>query len=144
MEKIDADYIAAFKAHQTPKVNLLRMVKSAIKNTEIEVRRHALTDEEILAVLVKEAKRRKESIAMFTEAGRTDLVAAEQAELDELEAYLPAQMSDADLEQIVQATVTAMNGTAKNFGQIMGAVMAKVKGQADGNRVSTAVKKILS
>lgn len=142
LEKIDEEYKVAFKAHHQAKVNALRLMKSAVKNAAIEAR-HDLTDAEIIQVMTKEAKRRRESIEMFAKAGRADLVAQEQAELTELEVYLPAQLDDAGLEKIVQAVITTLSPTPKDFGKVMQAVMAQVAGQADGGRVSAAVKRLL-
>lgn len=142
LERIEHEYKEAFKAHNTPKVNMLRMVKAAYKNAEIEAR-HDLSDAEVMAVLQKEAKRRRESIAMFAQGGRTDLVAQETEELKLLELFLPAPMSDADLNAIVKAVVDEMQPTPKDFGKVMSAVMAKTNGQADGGRVSAIVKSLL-
>lgn len=142
MEQIENDYKEAFKAHQAAKVSMLRMVKSALKNVEIDVR-HNLTDEEIIAVMTKEAKRRRESIAMFQEAGRTELVDQENAELQELMLYLPTQMSDSEVEALVVAVIAELKATAKDFGQVMKTVTERSKGQADGSRVAPVVKKLL-
>ena len=142
MEQIEEDYKQAFKASHRPKVSVLRMVKAALKNAEIEAR-HNLTDEEIIAVMTKEAKRRREAMAMYQQGGRQDLVDQENIELQELMLYLPTQFSDSELAAAVQAVVQELQPTAKNFGQVMAAVMKKVKGQADGQRVSAAVKKLL-
>ncbi len=142
MEQIENDYKVAFKAHQGPKVNMLRMVKSALKNAEIEAR-HNLTDEEIIQVMTKEAKRRRESIAMFAKAGRTDLVNQENAELQELMLYLPTQMSDSEIEELVKKVIAELSATTKDFGRVMKTVTERSKGQADGNRVAPVVKKLL-
>jgi uncharacterized protein YqeY len=142
MEKIEADYKTAFKAGHRPKVEMLRMLKSAIKNAEIEAR-HNLTDDEIITVMTREAKRRRESIQMFQHAGRSDLVDKENAELQELMFYLPTQFSDSEIEAVGLEVIAELKATAKDFGRVMGAVMKKVKGQAEGERVSTAVKKLL-
>lgn len=139
LDQIEHDYREAFKAHQQTKVNLLRMVKSALKNTEIDVR-HDLSDDEIIAVMTKEAKRRKEAIAMYRQAGRQDLVDQENAELQELQFYLPTEMSDSELAVVIDQVIAELKPTPKDFGKVMSAVMAKVKTQADGNRVSAAVK----
>lgn len=142
MEQIEDDYKTAFKASHRVKVDMLRLLKSAIKNAEIEAR-HNLTDDEIIAVMTREAKRRRESIQMFQQAGRTDLVDKENAELQELMFYLPTQFSDSEIETAVRETIAELNATSQDFGRVMGTVMKKVKGQADGERVSAAVKKLL-
>lgn len=138
-DQIEQDYRQAFKAHHHVKVDLLRMVKAALKNHEIDVR-HPLSDDEIIAVMTKEAKRRREAIAMYQQGNRPDLVAKENAELQELMLYLPTEMSDAEVEQVVKAVVTELKPSPKDFGRVMSAVMAKVKGQADGTRVAAIVK----
>ena len=142
IERIEADYRTAFKAHQQSKVDALRLMKSALENAEIEARRD-LTDEEVVVVLQKEAKKRREAIELYKKGNRDDKAATEQLELDEISVFLPQQMSDQDLESTVTAVVKQMNAAPSDFGKVMGAVMGKVKGQADGNRVSAAVKKIL-
>ncbi len=139
LDTLEQDYKEAFKAHHSVKVSLIRMVKAAIKNAEIEAR-HPLSDEEIIAVMTREAKRRRESITMFKDGGRQDMVEQETAELKELEVYLPSQLSNDDLMKAVDEVIAEMNPSVKDFGKVMSAVMAKVKGQADGSRVSAAVK----
>ncbi len=139
LEQIEEDYKVAFKGHHQVKVNLLRLIKAAIKNAEIEVH-HPLSDQEIIAVMTTEAKRRREAIAMYQQAGRADKVADENAELQELMEYLPTQLSDHELDQIVSSVIAELQPTPKDFGKVMSAAMAKVKGQADGSRVSAAVK----
>lgn len=103
-----------------------------------------LNEEETLGVIRSEAKKRKDSIVEFEKGGRKDLVDKESAELKILEAYLPKEMGDGELEKIVGEAVAGMSGvTAKDFGRVMGEVMKKVKGQASGDRVSAVVKKLL-
>lgn len=143
IEQIEAEYKVAYKAHNQPKVNVLRLVKSALKNEEIALRKHVLEEAEEIAVLTREAKRRREAIAMYQKAGHIERAAGEQAELIELEKFLPAQMTDESLQTLVQATAAEIKAGPADFGKVMGAVMKKVQGQADGNRVSAAVKKVL-
>lgn len=139
LQQIENDYKEAFKAHHQVKVSLLRMIKAALKNAEIDAR-HDLNDDEIIAVMTKEAKRRKEAIAMYQQAGRQDLVDQENAELQELQFYLPTEMSDSELAVVIDQVIAELKPTPQDFGKVMSAVMAKVKGQADGSRVSAAVK----
>lgn len=143
MEQIENDYKAAFKAHHRPKIEMLRMVKAAIKNAEIDAR-HNLSDEEIIVVMTKEAKRRREAIAMFQQAGRQELVDQENEELQELMYYLPTQYSDSEIEAAAKKVIDEMQAGPGDFGKVMGATMKAVKGQADGDRVSAAVKKLLN
>lgn len=142
IERIESEYKTAFKAHQQTKVNVLRLIKSALENAEIAARRD-LNDEEVIAVLQREAKKRREAMALYQQGGRPEKSAEEQAELDEIARFLPAQMSDEELKVIVQATVTELSSGPADFGTVMGAVMKKVKGQVDGHRVSAAVKQVL-
>lgn len=142
IEQIEDDYKEAFKAHHNVKVSMLRMLKSSLKNAEIEARHH-LNDEEVIGVMTKDAKKRRESIAMFTKAGRTDLVDQENAELQELMYYLPTQMSDAEIETLATTVIAELHATAKDFGSVMKTVIERSKGQADGVRVVPIVKKLL-
>ncbi len=143
IETLEHDYKEAFKAHQAAKVAVLRMVKAALKNAEIEAR-HELSDEEVIAVMTKEAKRRREAIAMYLQAGRQSLVDQENAELQELMYYLPTQFSDSELETEVKKVIDQLQAGPNDFGQVMGMVMKNIKGQADGNRVSATVKRLLA
>lgn len=142
-EQIAQDYLTAFKGHQQDRTNALRLVKAALKNAEIELRHEPLTDDEIVTVLTREAKRRRESIAAYTQGQRPDLAATEELELKFISGYLPAQLDDAALTGLVTASIAELPTGPKDFGQVMSAVMAKVKGQADGHRVAAAVKQQL-
>ncbi len=142
-EDIEADYIKSFKAHDQARVDVLRLIKAALKNAEIELRIHLMSDAQAIAVLMKEGKKRKESITLYNQGNRPELAAIEEAELKVINEYLPAQMGDEELQKIVADVVAEMKPTPKDFGKVMSAVMAKVKGQADGNRVSAAVKALL-
>jgi uncharacterized protein YqeY len=141
-QTLDADYKAAFKAHDTASVETYRMVKSAVKNAEIEAR-HELSDEETISVLQREVKRRRESALAFRDGGREELAAKEDAEIALIAKYLPEQMSDDELTKIVETIISEQSATAKDFGKVMGAVMASVKGKADGSRVTPIVKQLL-
>jgi uncharacterized protein YqeY len=140
---IEQAYLSAFKAHDQAKVDTLRLIKAALKNAEIDLRKHELTDAETLSVLTREAKRRRESIVLYQQGNRPELAAIEQSELTVIEAFLPAQLSDDELQAITASVITELKPTPKDFGKVMSAVMAKVKGQADGNRVTAVVKTLL-
>lgn len=142
-QQIEQDYLAAFRAHDQAKVDALRMLKSAMKNEEIKLRVRELDDEQALAVLTRESKRRRESATMYQQGNRPELAAHEEAEFQLITAYLPAQLSDDELTSIVTTTIATQQATKKDFGKVMGAVIAQVKGRADGNRVSAAVKQLL-
>ncbi|MBI3573122.1 MAG: GatB/YqeY domain-containing protein [Candidatus Kerfeldbacteria bacterium] len=139
LDDIEAQYKEAFKAHHQPLVDALRLMKAAIKNEEIAVR-HPLDDAQAVVVLQREAKHRREALATYAAAGRQDLAAKEQAELDIMSKFLPAALSDAALEAMVVATIADLQAGQKDFGKVMSAVMAKAQGQADGQRVSAVVK----
>lgn len=139
-EKIADDMRTAMKARDQARVAALRMLMTSVKNTEVE-KRHDLTDDEVLEVVVGEAKRRRESIEAFTKGGRTDLVDKESAELGVLEAYLPAKLSDVELAALVDQAIAETGASSpKQLGDVMKAVMPKVRGRADGAQVSALVK----
>ncbi|MFP5224811.1 MAG: GatB/YqeY domain-containing protein [Actinomycetota bacterium] len=139
-ERITNDLRDAMKAREQVKVGTLRMVQTSIKNAEVDKRR-PLNDEETLEVLAKEAKRRRESITAYQEANRPELVEKETAELEVLEAYLPAAMSQEELAKLVEEAIAESGATdAKQMGAVMKVLMPKVKGRADGNAVSAMVK----
>lgn len=139
-DTITSDLTAAMKARDQVRLSTLRMVQTSIKNAEVEKRR-ALTDEEVLEAVGKEAKRRREAIAAYTDAARTDLVDKETAELKVLEAYLPAGLTDEELAAIVDEAIAETGATeAKQMGVVMKALMPKVKGRADGTAISAMVR----
>lgn len=137
---IQEDTKTALKAGDKVRVGTLRLLSASIKNREIELRRE-LTDEEVREAAVKEAKRRRESIEAFRSAGREELAAAEEAELEILEPFLPEQLSEAELDALIDEAIAATGATSlKEMGKVMGAVMAKAKGKADGTVVQERVK----
>ncbi|MCA1832243.1 MAG: GatB/YqeY domain-containing protein [Actinomycetota bacterium] len=138
--RIGDDMRAAMKERDQVKVGTLRMLMTAIKNTEVE-KIHELSDEETLDVIAKEAKRRRESIDAYGEAGRTDLVDKETAELRVLEAYLPERMSEDELAKLVDEAVAESGASSpKQMGDVMKILMPKLRGRADGGQVSALVK----
>lgn len=140
IERIDDELKAAMKSGDTATLGTLRLVRSALKNKEIELG-HVLTDTEVLAVLKKEVKQRRESVEQFTVGGRTELAEKESAEIALLEQYLPAELSDDELTAIVDEAITATGATTPaDTGKVMGVAMGKVAGRADGNRVGALVR----
>ncbi len=132
------------KASDKVATSTLRIVKSSIKNKEIE-KGGNLTDEECVSVLFTLAKQRKESIEQFAKGGRDDLVKRENAELDVLKKYLPEQMSEEELEKIIKEAIKETGAaSAKEIGKVMKAVMPKVKGRADGKVINQKVAQLLS
>jgi len=143
-ERLKADMKEAMKAKDKVKLSTIRMINSLIKNAEIE-KRGELTDEEIIQLLMKYAKQRKESIEMYEKGGRQDLVEKEKAELAVVESYLPKQMSEEEIREVVKQTIEEVGASSvKDMGKVMKAVMPKVKGRADGSVVNRIVKELLS
>lgn len=144
LQQLKTDMIAAMKNRDKETLGVVRMLKASVQNAQIEAG-HDLTPDEEVAVMSREYKQRKESLAEFEKAGRQDLVDKTNNELKVVEKYMPKQLSAADVEKIVKETVQQINADSmKDFGKVMGAVMPKVKGQADGKVVNQTVKKILS
>jgi uncharacterized protein YqeY len=145
-QQIISDLKDAMKAGQAKKRDTLRMLDSAIKNTEIEKkkREEGLNDEEVLEVISKAVKQRQDSIRQFTEGGRADLAEGEKEELEILMPYLPAQLSEDEIRLAVREVISAMEtASPAELGKIMGQVMVKVKGKADGNIVRAIVQEEL-
>lgn len=140
-EKIMADVKSAMVSKDTIKLNTLRFLQSAIKNKEIELRPNPISLDDVMGVIKKIVKQRKESIDQFQSAGRTDLVDQETAELKVMETYLPAQMSKEQIEKLV-ADVIASTGakTIKDMGTVMKEAQARSGGQADGKMMSEIIK----
>lgn len=140
-DQIMADIKTAMIAKDSVKLNTLRFLHAAIKQKEIDSRPNPLTADDVMAVLKKLVKQRKESIEQFSSAGRTDLVDQESAELKVMEAYMPAQMTKEQIEKIVTEVIAETGAkTIKDMGTVMKAVQAKTAGQADGKTISELIK----
>lgn len=134
-------------ARDTEKTAIIRLILSGITYYEIQKggAGYEATDEDVIAVLQKEVKQRKDSIEQFSAAGRQDLVDKEQKELDMLQTYLPAQMSEEEIRSLVTEAIAQTAATSlQDIGKVMGALMPKTKGKADGSLVSKIVKEQLS
>jgi uncharacterized protein YqeY len=143
IEKIKSDLNEAMKAKNETKVSTLRFLLSAINNKAIELQKE-LTDEDINQVIAKQVKERKESIVAFSAAGREELAAKERDEMGFLSIYLPQQLTEVEVEKIVNEVIGELGASGPtDFGRVMSMVMARVKGQTDGNIVSGLVKKVL-
>ena len=139
-EQIDKDYIQAYKAKDQVKLGTLRLLKTAAKNRQVELMR-PLEDEDYMDVLLREVKQRQDSIEQYNAAGRPDLAEKEAAEAAVLQGYLPAQLSEEELAEVVEKTVAPLlEGGMKNMGRAISAIMAEYKGRVDGKAVSAAVK----
>ncbi len=143
LEKINADLTAAMKEKKEAVLSTLRLLRSALKNKEIELIRE-LKEEDVLAVIKTQIKQLKDAIVSFEAAGRNDLVEKNKNELATLEGYLPAEMSDEDLEKTVRAALAESGISAKaDMGKAMGTVMKAVAGQANAGRVKEVLEKVL-
>ncbi|HPI39791.1 MAG TPA: GatB/YqeY domain-containing protein [Pseudobdellovibrionaceae bacterium] len=143
-EKISADVKAAMLAKDSVKLGALRFLQSAIKYREIELRPNPISSDEVLGVMKKLVKQRKESIDQYQAAQRQDLVDKEVQELKIIEAYLPAQLSKEDLEKVVLEVISSTGASSiKDMGNVMKAVLAKTGGAADNKLVSEIVKQKL-
>ena len=141
-----ADMKAAMKAKEEGKLalNTIRMARAHIRQAEIDNGHADFNDDQVLAVLRKEVKQRKETLSEIESSGREDLVEQTKAEIDVLEKYLPAEMTPEAVEAVVKEIVDAMDPGQKNMGSVMKAVMAKLKGQADGKLINQIVRKLLA
>jgi len=143
-DRISDEIKAAMKAKDKLRLETVRGIKKVILEKESTIRadgRDALTEEEELAVVMQLAKQRRDSIKQFTDAGRDDLADKEVQELKILEEYLPAQLSDADVEAAVDEVIAQVGASGpRDMGKVMGPVMKKLKGQADGGKVQAIVK----
>lgn len=142
-EKITEDMKAAMRAKESEKLATIRLLTAAIKQREVD-ERIELSDEQVLAVLEKMLKQRKDSIAQFEAGGRQDLADIEKAEITVLSAYMPAQLSDADVQAEVQAAVVQVGAAGpQDMGKVMGVLKNKLAGRADMTAVSAMVKAAL-
>jgi hypothetical protein len=139
-QRIESAMRDAMRARDQRRTSTLRMAMAAAHNRQIEVG-HPLTDEEVVDVLAKQVKQRRESIEQFRAGGREEMAQAEEEEAAILAEYLPEQLSAADLEQIVDTAIAATGATTPaDMGKVMGRVMAETRGRADGKAVSDLVR----
>jgi len=139
-ERITEDMKSAMRAGEKERLGTIRLTLAAIKQREVD-ERITLDDAQVLAVLEKMIKQRKEAISQFQAGGRADLVAKESAEVSVLEAYLPARMSDAELDALIAGAIAASGATsAKDMGKVMALVKSQAQGRADMGAVSARVK----
>jgi len=145
-DQLRADLTAAMKARDDTRTRTLRMALTSISNEEVSgTAAHDLTDDQIVKILTREVKRRREAAAAFAEAGRADQAAAERAEEDVLVAYLPAQIDDAELAALVVAAIAETGASGMSgMGQVMKVITPRVADRADGSRVAAMVRSQLS
>ncbi|HEX6923736.1 MAG TPA: GatB/YqeY domain-containing protein [Bacillales bacterium] len=143
-QRLTEDMKQAMRAKDKKKVSTLRMIKSSLNNEGIKLGKELSADEE-LTVLNRELKQRKDSLREYEKAGRDDLAAGERAEIAVIGAYMPEPLSDEELESVVKETINEIGASSKaDMGKVMGAIMPKVKGKADGGKVKNSVEKHLS
>ncbi|MFP7365094.1 GatB/YqeY domain-containing protein [Corynebacterium callunae] len=145
-DKIRADLTTSMKARDKDTTGTLRMLLSALTQEETTGSKHELNDEEVLKVIAREIKKRRESADVYAENGRQELADAELKEATILEAYQPTQLDDEELTALIDEAIAEVGGeaTMKQMGQIMKAATAKAAGRVDGKRLSTAVKSRLN
>ncbi|HIW40450.1 MAG TPA: GatB/YqeY domain-containing protein [Candidatus Eubacterium pullicola] len=143
-ERLTEDFKTAMKSKDEIAKNTINLARAAIKQVEVDTRKD-LTDEEIIPIIAKQVKMRKDALADFEKGGRTDLIDAYNKEIEVLEVYLPAQLSEDEIKKVVTETAAELgiDGGKQNMGKLMGPVMAKVKGQADGGAVKKIVMEFL-
>ena len=143
-ERITEDMKAAMRASEKERLSTIRMVQAAIKQREVD-ERIVLDDAQVIAVLEKMVKQRRESIVAFEQGGRADLADKEKAEIALLQVYLPAQLSEAEVDALIKESITATGASSmKDMGKVMAAVKAKAAGQADMGAVSARIKAALN
>jgi len=141
--RLNEDMKQAMKSQDKFKLSTIRMVRSAIKNVEIDEKR-TLYDNEVLEIISREIKQRKDALQEFEQAGRADLADRIQAEIDLLLSYLPAQLSEEEIKVIVQETIQKTGASSKaDMGKVMAVLMPKIKGRADGKLVNLIVHQYL-
>lgn len=143
-EQIKDDIKAAMKAKDTERRDALRLLSSAMKQIEVDERKE-LSDEDVIAIIQKQIKQRNDAAAQYKDAGRDELYDKEMAEIAVFETYLPAQLDDAALEDALKAIIEQTGAASmKEMGKVMGAASKALAGQADGKRISSCVKALLS
>lgn len=143
-DRISEEIKAAMLARDADRLSPLRMLKSALGYAQIERKTESLPDVEVIAIVQKEVKKRRDSVEQFEKGGRAELVAKEKQEIAVLESFLPQPLSADDLEKLVRATMQELGATGKkDMGPVIKAVQAKAAGRADGKTISALVGKLL-
>jgi gatB/yqey domain protein len=143
MEKLTADMKEAMKQGEKERLSVIRLVRGAVRQAEIDGKK-ILSDDEVIGVITKEVKMRRDSIEEFERGKRADLVKKAEEEISLLMPYLPSQLSIDEVKKIVEEAVAEVGATtAKDMGKVMGALMPRVKGRADGKLVNEIVRSIL-
>ena len=142
-EKLQEDLKTAMKNKDTVRLSVIRLAKAAVMNLEI-ARGHQLSDEEVIEVLAKELKQRNDSLVEFEKAGRKDLVENLQKEIQIVQEYLPAQLSEAEVRKLIEEVIVEVGASSKkDMNKVMPVLMPKIKGRADGKLVNQIVNSLL-
>ena len=145
LEQLNKDMVQAMKQKDKETLSVIRMVKASIQNESIKLGKEALSEDEELTILSREVKQRKESLQEFGAAGREDLVEKLQFEINILQEYMPKQLSNEELEKIVEQVIQEVHATSmKDMGKVMGKVIPLIKGKADGAQVKKIVENKLN
>ncbi len=145
LDRLNDDMKQAMKNKEKEKLTTIRMVKSALQNEGIKLQQQSLSEEDELTVLTRELKQRKDSLLEFEKAGREDLVDKIKGEIAVLEVYLPQQLSEEELTAVIKQAIADTGAASKaDMGKVMGAVIPKVKGKADGSLVNKLVSQLLA
>ncbi|URN94325.1 MAG: GatB/YqeY domain-containing protein [Candidatus Pristimantibacillus lignocellulolyticus] len=142
-DRLTDDMKQAMKSQDKFRLSTIRMMRASVKNLEIDLKR-PLDDSEVLDILSREIKQRKDSLQEFEKAGRNDLVVNLATEIDIISKYLPEQLTEEEIQEIVRQTIQELGASSKaDMGKVMGALMPKTKGRADGRLVNNAVQQFL-
>ena len=143
-ERLREDLKAAMRAREIVRRDTIRMLEAAIKNAEIERRGEELADEDVLAILQRQMKQRRDSIEQFEQGGREDLAEIERAEMAVIEAYLPEQLSRGDIAEAARRVIGQVGASGPgDRGKVMGPLMKELRGRADGAAVNAVVSELL-
>ncbi|SHN51857.1 GatB/YqeY domain-containing protein [Desulfovibrio litoralis] len=144
IQKIEQDYIVAYKAKDSVRLTVLRLLKTAMKNLQVELMR-PIKEDETLDLVMKQVKQRRDSIEQFINAKRTDLAEKEEAELKVLQDYLPQALTQDELIKVVDAAVLKLEAkTQQDMGKVMQLILSEYKGRIEGKHLSDAVRSRLS
>ena len=143
-ERLTDDMKQAMKNQDKFKLSVIRMMRASVKNLEIDLKR-PLDDKEVLDILSREIKQRKDSLQEFKKAGRDDLVAGLEVEIEIISQYLPEQLTEEEIQEIVSQTIHELGASSKaDMGKVMSALLPKTKGRADGKLVNQLVQQHLN
>lgn len=143
LDRLSGDLKESLKGGNSLKSSVIRLIKSAVKYKEIE-KKAPLSDDEVIEVIMSGIKQRRDSIEQFSKGGRIDLVEKETREIEILQAYLPQPLTDEELAGEVKAVMKEVGATsAKDMGKVMKAIMPRLKGRAEGTKVSSIVKELI-